>query len=245
MGINWANLTFKSLGFEGIMNLAVMRFNTAKGRYETVDLPRTKSVQEEFLMPMLGDYVSQAEPKGYVAALAYLLDGSVAYAQRLAGRKYAVKGGVYDKDFYQTCGYIDADSNIECVDSIIMTHQPEGLFLFQEIPCEDRKKRRFRIIHESSRDDRIDAKEREALLAIRKRAIVKSCTQYLRDLGGIEGLSEEELAGVVAILEVIKYLDPEAKAIPLKKRRNTRRKDGGEKILPFRGEPKDKGEDDT
>lgn len=243
MGINWANLTFKSLGFEGIMNLAVMRFHTAKGRYDTVDLPRPKSVHEGFLMPMLGDYVTQAEPKGYVAALAYLLDGSIAYAQRMAGKKYAVKGGVYPKDFYQTCGYIDADSNIECVDSIIMTHQPEGLFLFQEIPCEDRKKRRFRIIHESARDDRIDAKEREALLAIRKRAIVKSCIQYLQDLGGITGLSEEELAGVVAILEVIKYLDPEAKAIPLRKRRNTKRKDGGEKILHFRGESKNKDDD--
>lgn len=222
------------------MNLAVMRFNTAKGRYDTVDLPRTKSVHEEFLMPMLGDYVMQTEPKGYVAAVAYLLDGSIAYAQRMAGRKYAVKGGGYDKDFYKTCGFIDADSNIECVDSIIMTHQPEGLFLFQEIPCEDRKKRRFRIIHESSRDDRIDAKEQKALLAIRKRTIVKSCTQYLRDLGGIEGLSEEEFAGVVAILEVIKKLDPEVKTIPLKKKRNARRKDAGEKILPFRGEVKDK-----
>ena len=227
------------------MNLAVMRFNTAKGRSETVDLPRTKPVHEEFLMPMLGDYVSQAEPKGYVAAVAYMLDESIEYAQRMAGKKSVVKGGGYEKDFYRTCGYIDADSNIECAGSIIMTHQPEGLFLFQEIPCEDRKKRRFRIVHESSRDDRIDAKEREALLAIRKRAIVKSCTQYLRDLGGIEGLSEEEIQEVIAILETLRILDPkEGNAWP-KKRHGRKRKDDGEKILKFRGEPKDKDNDNT
>ncbi|MBR6478026.1 MAG: hypothetical protein IKS85_06230 [Lachnospiraceae bacterium] len=234
MGIDWTNLTFNSLGFEGIRNLSSMRFNIAKGRYETLEFSGTKSVAKEFLVPMVVRYLTAAQPKGFVAALAYMQDGSIEYAKRITGRGFAVKTGCYDKDFYKTCNYIDATSNIQCVDSLIMTHRPEGLMLFQEIPCEDRKKRRFRIVHESFRDDKIDEKERKALLDIRKRTIVKSCTEYLKDLGGIEGLSEEELDGVVAILDVIRALDPNVKKLPIGQKKARRRKKDGEKILKFR-----------
>ena len=232
MGINWANLTFHSLGFDGIKNLSNMTFNLAKGRYDTMDFPRARSVHGELLLPKITDHLAHHAPKGYVAALAYMLDGSIEYAQRTVGRKHGVNSGIYGKDFYKTCQYIKANSNIECVDSLILTHQPEGLFLLQEIPCDNRKMRRFRIVHESFRDDRLDEKERKALLAIRKNAIVKSCRDYLRDLGGIEGLSESEILEVVAILDVMKALDP--REIGSMKRAYRKRKTDGNKILKFR-----------
>lgn len=234
MGINWANLTFSSLGFEGIKNLSNMTFNLAKGRYETMDFPRAKSVHGELLLPKLIDHLVHHTPKGYVAALAYMLDGSIEYAQRGVGGKKGVNSGIYGKDFYKTCQYINANSNIECVDSLILTHQPEGLFLLQEIPCDNRKMRRFRIVHESFRDDRLDEKERKALLAIRKKAIVKSCRDYLRDLGGPEGLSESEIMEVVAVLDVMKALDPREMSGFTKRRANRKKKTDGNKILKFR-----------
>ena len=72
-----------------------------------------------------------------------------------------------------------------------------------------------------------------ALLEIRKRAILKSCTEYLRDLGGIEGLSEGEVREVITILDVIKTLDPKAGDLPLKGRTSKKRKKNGGKILKF------------
>ena len=106
--------------------------------------------------------------------------------------------------------------------------------MLQEIPCDNRKMRRFRIVHESFRDDRLDEKERKALLAIRKKAIVKSCRDYLRDLGGPEGLSESEIMEVVAVLDVMKALDPREMSGFTKRRANRKKKTDGNKILKFR-----------
>ena len=239
MGIDWTNLTFGSLGFEGIRNLANMRFNVSKGRYETFDFSAAKTFHRQFLMPTVVKHLTHGEPKGYVAALAYMLDGSIEYAEKAMDESFVVRSGVYDAEFYKTCNYINANSNIECVSSLILTHQPEGLFLYQEIPSEDRKVRRFRVIHESYRDDRIDEKERKALLAIRKKAIVKACMGYLNDVRGVEELSEEEKGEVLAILELIGVLSPNALGpMPVKRGKGRKRKTDGKKILKFREDPK-------
>lgn len=233
MEINWTNLSFQNLGFEGIRNLADMRYSIPKGRYEYVDFIRTKSVHADFLKPLVQDYASRHPAEGFVAALAYMLDGSVEYAWREMRNGSVISCGFYHKDFYKICNYINATSNIQCVNSLVMTYQPVGLMLYQEISSENQKVRRFRTIHESVRDDRIDEKEKKALLDIRKRAILKSCTEYLRDLGGIEGLSEGEVQEVIAILDVIKTLDPRAGDLPLKGRNSKKRKKNGGKILKF------------
>lgn len=238
MGIDWTNLTFGGLGFEGIRNLANMRFNVAKGRYETFDFSAAKSFHRQFLMTTLLKYLTHGESEGYVAALGYMLDGSIEYAERVMDGSSLGRSGVYDAEFYKTCNYINANSNIECVSSLILTHQPEGLFLYQEIPSEDRKVRRFRVIHESYRDDRLDEKEQKALLAIRKKAIVKACMGYLSDLRGVEELSDREREEVLAILELIGVLSPNTLgSLPAKKGKGRKRKTDGKKILKFREDP--------
>ena len=239
---NMQNLTFRYLGFEGVKNIAVMRFNVAKSRYETMDFPRGKSVHDDLLVPLMGKYLTKNYPKGFVAALAYMLDGSIEYAQHGEEGTYLVKGGKFEKDYYKICNAIDSSSNVECIGSLIMAHQPEGLMLLQEIPSEDRKQRRFRVVHESPWDDRIDEKERKALLEIKKRAILNSCAEYLRELDGPEQLSEEEIRQVVAIFGVIETLDPQGKSVKLGKGKDGRKKDGrkkdgkkkgGDNVVPF------------
>ena len=90
VGINWTNLSFDNLGFEGIKNLSTMRFNISKNRYETMDFPRAKSVHKELLAPTLAKYLTLDQTQDFVAALAYMLDGSIEYAQRIMDQYFGI-----------------------------------------------------------------------------------------------------------------------------------------------------------
>lgn len=151
--------TFSSLGFAGIKNIAVMKRDPVTGLVLPAEVNKLDApVYKSMLIPHLVRFIQQADLTrrnvGFVAAMAYFMDGHVEYAHNDSdSRKYIVTGGNIAADFYKSDKCPMAFSgNAEFVSWACLQQHPGGLMLYQEIPG-DANRYLFRIVHDKVHDD--------------------------------------------------------------------------------------------
>lgn len=204
------NYTFSSLGFSDVANFAKVTMDEDGKTFLPIEVSKKdEPIYKFFLIPTVMKYLQHAgEEIGFVAAIAYFMDGHVEYAYNKSNsRSFAVTGGSY------------ADCSPEFIKSEIMEKCPSGLMLYQEIPGNG-ESYLFRVIHDSPSDS-IDKIPKLDTRKIRKLGLIESTMEYLETYHGQETFKEEEIAEIIAIMDLIAALDPDGKYISRNDERGT------------------------
>ena len=207
----YKNLTFSDLGFDGISNLATIRTDPKDGcMLPMLFSKKSKSIHEGLLTPTIMKHLQHDhiihEDTGFIAAIAYLLDGSVQYAYNKSNdRCFRVESGRYEPERGAKEG---CSGNAEFVRRKVMQMHPEGLMLYQEIPW-DEENYAFRIIHDTP-EDTAEGLSAEAEKIRQRNARItmgNACFAFLQGFNGREVVTEAEADEIQAALTLLDAME--------------------------------------
>ena len=214
------NHTFSSLGFGGINNIAKVSMDKDSKNFLPIEISRKdEPIYKKYLIPALMKYVRDAgDGIGFVAAVAYFMDGHVEYAYNNSNsRQYVVTGGTYDAEYYKSDKCPNGlTSNAQLVAGELTAKKPEGLMLFQEIPGDERSYR-FRVVHDFPTDSVEEIKQfPQSLnaLEVKRMSLIESAFEYLNvAFHGRENYSENEIVQIMTIMDMVAALDPDGRYV--------------------------------
>lgn len=217
-------LTFTSLGFQGLKNIAEVNVDRDTKKLLPVEVSRQdEPIYKKYLIPMLLRYLQRGRgEEERVAAIAYLMDGSIEYAYNNPnGSRYVVTGGRLDPEFSDSdkCPP-NVASNAEYARNMILGRKTEGIMLLQEVEGDDNSFR-FRVVQDFPTDDAdeinkiIEKTEGKA----KKIALLESAAEYLQTMNGRDSFDEREIGEIFAIFNLLEALDPERRYVDLEDER--------------------------
>jgi len=214
--------TFSSLGFDGIANIAKVIVDKDSKTFMPVEVSKKdEPIYKKFLIPTLMKYIQGSEINrkkiGFVAAIAYFMDGHVEYAYNSSDNlQYIVTGGAYEAGFYNSDRCPEGfSSNLEYVGIEFNARNPEGLMLFQEIPGNSKNSYKFRVVHDLPTDNVGEISEKSKIDAheVRKIALIESAFEYLQKYHGRESFTETEISEIISIMDMVSVLDPKGRYV--------------------------------
>lgn len=214
------HFTFEGLGFGGIQPIFEPTIDEETGMYRTVDIECKRGFESVILelMAILKKYIANQsllhKEIGYLAAVAYMADGSVATAFNDSNPSgLFVKGRGYGADYHKgdECKG-NYKSTMEYVNAMILSKYPQGLFLLQEVPCEEGGKKHFRVVHSHTWDmQTTSSNELKHRQQKKKNELIFACVEYLATFNGKYPFTDGEINELTAVLDLLSVLDPHRK----------------------------------
>lgn len=145
------NYTFELLGLKNVHSIIKPYSPKNTSRYSTIGIKEPLENVKRFLINSLVDYVrdqKNGKCTGFIAGVAYLMDGSAIMVYTGSGESRAKLFSVHLTE--EDCN--GAGNVAEYITGYFEQKAPEGLLLIQEIEAVMSGEYHFRIIHENTED---------------------------------------------------------------------------------------------
>lgn len=136
------NLTCEMVGFKDV-ELILRRKKSRDSSYFSIMIEEPIDNVIKFMTYQLVQYVNDKQSMGFIAGVAYMLDGSAFMVYRAQSKLMSVN---INKSI------IGNDNLFDYIAGYINSKNVEGLLLLQEIEPVNTKEYHFRLIHEEEKD---------------------------------------------------------------------------------------------